>query len=330
MNNSTNGTAASYVKTCYVLDDEAEVIVKYPTEESVLVHVIALIIIIVLIFTTISLNGVTFLTIWRSQILRQKPSNFAIMLQSFIDLANGILVMPLTAYHWINESSGNPSCVTIYVLKKSAMLMFFYTLTTLSVMNFERYMGVLHPFMHRTLITNTQLLAYVVSICAIQTVIYTFSLTHREIIRPILITTTLLFILTTVFVYSKIFLKIRETGRVGVVSVDLNTLAKNVKSTQSKDLEKRSQKQSFLKEVKAAKSTVLVVFCSLVCCIPGALTFGPLNLKSSFKAIAIKMFCVILAMLNSTLNSVLHFWMNSMLRKLGKNMISSILDNWRE
>jgi hypothetical protein len=324
MSESTN-ESTSFIKTCYVLDDQAEMVVSFPASESMAVHILALIFMAILIFTTVCLNGVTAFTIWRSKTLKEKPANFTIMLQSIVDFGNGALVMPLIIFQWASEIAGRPNCLIMYVLKKLGMLFFFYTLTTLSVMNFDRYMGVLHPLVHRTLVTNKRILRYVVAASSIQTVIYAFSLTHNEIIRPILITVTMSFILMTVFVYLKIFLKIHDTNRVRVTLVEEGCesgVENRPRSTVAKKLAKRRVgKASFLKELKAAKSSFLVVICCLVCCLPSALSFGPLNLKSSFTAIAIKIFFVVLAMLNSTLNSVIYFWLNNMLRKQGKDVI---------
>ncbi|CAB4007446.1 histamine H2 receptor-like [Paramuricea clavata] len=314
---------------CYVMDDEAQVLTSFPTNESILVHIFALILIIILTFTTISLNGVTVFTIWRSRILRQKSSNFTILLQSVVDFANGVFIMPLITFHWASEAAGSPSCVAAYVVKKSAMLMTFYTLITLSVMNFDRYMGVLHPFVHRRVVTNERLLAYVIAVCTIQTVIYGFSVTHNKIMRPILVATTTLFIFTTVFVYFKIFLSIRSRNRVGVILVGKNIESDAIRLSrrdvsEKTSAENRSGKAEFLKELKAAKSSFLVVMCCLVCYVPGTLSFGPLNLMSSFLAVALKVWFVLLAMLNSTMNSIIYFWMNNMLRKLGKDMVKSM------
>jgi hypothetical protein len=309
------------------MDDQAQVLASFPTNESILVHIFALILIIILTFTTISLNGVTVFTIWRSRILRQKSSNFTILLQSVVDFANGVVIMPLITFHWASEVAGSPSCVTAYVVKKSAMLMSFYTLITLSVMNFDRYMGVLHPFVHRSVVTNERLLAYVIAVCTIQTVIYGFSVTHNNIMRPILVTTTTLFISTTVFVYLKIFLAIRSRNRVGVILVGKNIENDAIPSRRTvseKTSENRSGKAEFLKELKTAKSSFLVVMCCLVCYVPATLSFGPLNLMSSFLAVALKVWFVLLAMLNSTLNSIIYFWMNNMLRKLGKDVVKSM------
>ena len=328
--NSTNGTTSfGIVRTCYILDGQAAIVISFPTNESILVHIFALIVVIILVFTTVFLNGVAILTIWRSRILKEKTSNFTIMLQSIADFGNGAMVMPLIIYRWASEVAGSPSCVAVYVFKKLAMLVFFYTLTTLSAMNFDRYMAILHPLVHRNLVTNERLLTYVVAACTIQTIIYALNLTHSEIVRPVIITATILFILITVFVYLKIFLRIRAaTNRSGMISVEENLEGRMnpSRSNDSKKLsEDRSRKANFLKELKAAKSSFLVVICCLVCYVPATLSFGPLNQKSSFEAIAVKVWFVVLAMLNSSLNSVIYFWLNNKLRKLGKDLIKSTL-----
>ena len=322
-----NGTSklvnsTTYVKTCHILEDQAEVITRFPTDDSILVHVFALVFVVILIFTTVSLNAITVITIQRWRALKEKPSNFTILMQSIVDLANGILIMPLIVAHLASEVAGTPKCLTIYVLKKIAILMFLCSLTTLSVINFERYLGILHPFRHRTLVTNERLLAYVFGLCLIQGIIFGFSLTHKQIIRPVLITTALLFLYSTVFVYWKIFLTMRAKNRIGIIPTDTNS-SQNIDKSKMVS-EKRSKHAQLLKEIKVAKSSCLVVICCLICCVPATLAFGPLNLKGTFQAVALKIYFVALAMLNSTLNSIIYFWTNNMLRKLGMNMVRSI------
>ena len=56
-------------------------------------------------------------------------------------VANGVLILPLIAVNLTSQAAGTPRCVTIYVFKKSAILMFSYSLTTLSAMNFEKIHG---------------------------------------------------------------------------------------------------------------------------------------------------------------------------------------------
>ena len=325
--NTTNITSSNskFFKTCYIVNDQAQEITGFPTRGSMVIHIFAVIFAIIITFATVFLNGVTAITIWRSRILKEKTSNFTILLQSIVDLANGVFFMPLVSFRFANEAVGGTNCALAIFLKKFGMLIFFYTLTTLSVMNFDRYLGIVHPFYHRGVVTNTKLLAYVVSICSVQTIIYGFSLTHKEIVAPILSTTTILFILTTVFVYVKIFLKIRDTNRMRAAMI----AAERSDASTNASEKCRMRKGRFLKEIKAAKSSFLIVMCCLATFAPGALSFGHLDVKSSFKAVAIKTWFVLLAMLKSTLNPVMYFWTNAMLRKQGKDQIKNIFSSKR-
>ena len=92
--------------------------------------------------------------------------------------------------------------------------------------------------------------------------------------------------------------------------------------------EKRNKHAQFLKELKIAKSSCLVVVCCLVCYLvcylPCTLAFGPLNVQGTFEAVALKIYFFVLAVLNSTLNSIIYFWMNNMLRKHRINMAKRI------
>ena len=310
-NKSINST--TYVKTCYILDDQIELITGFPTDKSVWVHSFALIFVVVLIFTTISLNGITVITIQRSRELKEKQSNFTILMQSVVDLANGVLVLPLLTAHLASQAAGAPQCVILYIAKTSTALTFLYSLTALSAKNFERYMGILHPFRHRTAVTNKRLLAYVVVVCVIQTIICCFTLTHKQIARPVLLANVLTFLLTTVFVYWKIFFTVHEKNR-----------TRDENSAQSNQSKTASKKARLRKELKLAKSSCLVVACCLACFVPATLTFGPLNRNGTFDAVMSKMYVFLLAISNSTMNSIIYFWMNNMLRKHGIDMVKNI------
>lgn len=298
-----------FIKRCYVLDDQAEIITKFPSDESDLSHIIAVIYLTLLTCTTVFLNGITIITIWHSNILREKTFNFTILMQSVVDLAFGVFVMPLTAFRLTKEITSKTNCMLAFILKKFGILLFLYTQVTLSAMNFDRFLGILHPVAHRRLATNRKLLAYVLSALAFQTVLVACSLTHNAIMRPIMTSVTSIFTLSTVFVYLKIYLKIRETK--------LTPAGRSAMTGQRLAL--------FLKELKVAKTCFLIVICCLVCSCPVTLSFGPLNLNSSTEDLTMKIWFSLLAMTNSSLNSIIFFWMNQMLRKQGKELINRVL-----
>ena len=146
-----------------------------------------------------------------------------------------------------------------------------------------------------------------------QTIIFCFTLTHKQIARFVLLANVLIFLLTTVFVYWKIFFTMHEKNR-----------TRDENSPQSNQSKTASKKARLRKELKLAKSSCLVVACVLVCFVPATLTFGPLNRNGTFDAVMSKMYVFLLAISNSTMNSIIYFWMNNMLRKHGIDMVKNI------
>jgi hypothetical protein len=157
--NATTGNI--YIETCYVLKEKVEVIIKFPSTWSLLLYVIALLVNVCIFFANLLLNGITVATIWNSRNLKEKASNFAILNQSIVDLAHGLLVIPLLAMIVVCNIVGSPSCTSVYISRKIASLLCMYSMTTMSMMSFERYMGVLYPFVHRVQVTKARLLKYV-------------------------------------------------------------------------------------------------------------------------------------------------------------------------
>lgn len=91
-----NGTTEDiFIKSCYIMKEEVQAVAKFPSTNSLILYVIALLINVGLFFTTIFFNGVTMVTIWNTPKLKESVSNFAILMQSIFDFASGILIIPL-------------------------------------------------------------------------------------------------------------------------------------------------------------------------------------------------------------------------------------------
>jgi hypothetical protein len=125
-----------YLETCYVLKEKVEVIIKFPSTWNVLLYVIALLVNVSLFFTTLLLNGVTVATIWNSHKLKENVSNFAILIQSIVDLTYGLIVIPLSVMIIVRNLVGSPSCTTVYTCRKLASLLYIFSMTTMSMMSF--------------------------------------------------------------------------------------------------------------------------------------------------------------------------------------------------
>ena len=265
-----------YLETCYVLKEKVEVIIKFPSTWNVLLYVIALLVNVSLFFTTLLLNGVTVATIWNSHKLKEIASNFAILIQSIVDLAYGLIVIPLSVMIIVRNLVGSPSCTTVYTCRKLASLLYIFSMTTMSMMSFERYMGVLYPFVHRVQVTIARLLKFIITVCCLQAFLYGvtfFNGVHFcQMTRPFFVTNMLLFLAFTAFAYTRIFRSIIKKSRFPPGQQVVHVAERTNIST----------KRRLLKEFKIAKSCFLVVVTSIVCFLPSLILFGVLSLETNF------------------------------------------------
>jgi hypothetical protein len=315
--NATTGNI--FIETCYILKENINVVIKFPSTSSVVLYVIAIVVNVSLVFTTLFLNGVTVATIWNSRTLKERVSNNTILIQSIIDLANGLIVSPLLAMHLVRNLIGNTSCTTAFITRKIGYLLCFYSMTTMSAMTFERYMGVLHPFVHRVKVTKSRVLKYIISVCCIQTLVFSVTFFNGvQITRPFFTTYTLLFLAFTAFAYSRIFcFRIKNMSRSPLGKQVVNVAERTNGSTKAR----------LLKELKIAKSCFLVVVTSLVCSLPSLILNGFINLETNFLLDTLQKWAYLLILFNSTANSLIFFWRNKALRTEGMNRIKVIRDS---
>jgi hypothetical protein len=211
----------------------------------------------------------------------------------------------LAAMHLVRNLVGNISCTTAYITRKIGYLLCYYSMTTMSAMTFERYMGVLHPFVHRVQVTKSRVLKYIISVCCIQTLVYSVTLFNGvQITRPFFATNMLLFLAFTAFAYIIIFC-FRIKNRRSPLGKQVVNVAERTNS---------NTKARLLKELKIAKSCFLVVVVSLACSLPSLVLNGFLNLETNFLVDTLQKWLYLINLFNSTANSLIFFWRNKALR----------------
>ena len=306
-----NGTYQTKItESCYILKENIEVVIRFPSTWSFILYVVAFLINVSLVFSTLFLNGVAVVTIWNSSTLNKRVSFFTILIQSIVDLANGVTVMPLSTIHFFRDLIGSPSCILAYIGRKIGFLLFFFSMTTMSAMSFERYMGVLHPFVHHVHVTKARLMKYVISVCSLQAFLYSLTFIYgAQTTRMFFVVNMFLFLAFIAFAYTRIFCHHVKKNR-----IQPEQSVTNVAKRQS------------IKESKIAKSCFLVVATSLVCWLPSITIVAVLNLEKSFLVITIQKCFYILNMLNSTGNALIYFWWNKALRKEGQTYIRDLLN----
>ena len=294
-----------FIKSCHILDTNlASKVNKFPETSDKNVFIMLTVISVMLTFTTIALNACTVFTILKTTVLREKLSNFTIMMQSTIDLLSGTFFMPLFTYVMVSEITETANCLVTHFLRKLAALMFLLSCTTFSALSHERYMGICQPIFHRTRVKKSHLLKYVVVVCSLQSLAIGLSLYYDDIMRVINGFSCITFLGHTIFVYAKISRAVRTKVR--------------VKESQQGTSVRRKLVQ-YLHEIKKTKTCFLIVACCILCNLPAIILFtGWVEMNLSFKTLLLKKCFTLLVMLNSTLNSVILFWRNKKLRVYAK------------
>ena len=268
------------------------------------------------------LNSLVLYIFWKSSKLRSKLSYFIIMLLSSIDLAVVTIVHPLSLLQAIREIYGTPKC--IYKISYLSTIYFFtgMSISTLLILNIERYTAIIHPIWHRKRVTRPRLMfiwAILWLIIVVNTVSRLFFRPLNEIITIILISSLCS---TSLFTYVSIFRAARK--RKGVAAC--NTVGDHTNNCRG---QVSGNMASFLRELKIAKIYFIIVVLAFVCFLPAAIVVKgfkyPWN-ESEERRISVTIaytWVTTLTSLNSTLNCLIFFWANKMLRtealKLAKN-----------
>ena len=261
------------------------------------------------------LNSLVLYIFWKSTKLRSKLSYFVIMLLSSTDLAVVTVVHPLFLSQAINEMNGTSNC--LYRLFYLFTLYFFtgMSVSTLLILNLERYTAIIHPFWHRAKMTRPRLM-FIWAILWLLIVVNTVSLLFYLISAIITVMIILSLCCTSLFTYVSIFRVARKRKSVTA----RNTFGHHTNPGNCHG-EVSGNMASFLRELKMAKTYFMIVALAFVCFLPVGITsiideFTYTWNKIEREPVVIAYtWIVTLTSMNSTLNCLIFFWANKMLRR---------------
>ena len=262
----------------------------------------------IFIIPTILLNAVSIITIFKSSQLNSKPCYFIILVQSVIDLAVGVLGIPLFLVYLVQGITEKSNCFVTLVAKKSAILPLGVSTITLSAMTVERYIAILHPYAYSTEVTKKRILVYVGSgaVVTFFVIILSFRIQPAVLMfGSLLVTLVLIF---TAFAYTRIYLVVRKLNRSPNQPVEENL----------------TRKKLFLRQIKQAKSCFIVVMCFFTLSFLPPMAFLLLKHTDESELLAKDVWLYTIPMFNSSANSVIFFWTKTMLRKEAKKRLNFI------
>jgi hypothetical protein len=206
-------TQEEFEISCQILGTTHFIITKLPSNNLLINHIFAIALNGILIIPTILLNAVAVLTIFKSSQLNSKPCYFIVLVQSVIDLAIGVLGIPLFIFFLASSIGGISKCITTSLASRANMVPVGVSAITLSAMTLERYIAILHPYAYSTQVTKRRLLIYVGCFAAVDLFFIILSFEHLrllEIYATVKITFVFFFI---AFVYTRIYLVVRKLAQ---------------------------------------------------------------------------------------------------------------------
>ena len=299
--------------SCQILGKTHFIITKLPSNQLLMNHIFAMALNGILIIPTILLNAIAIITILKFSQLNSKPCYFIILLQSVIDLAVGVLGLPLFLVFLASGIGKISNCIVATLAFQTTTIPVGISVITISVMTLERYIAILHPYAYIAKVTKKRLLIYVGSGAAMVFSLFFPSLVIQKLIEMYgTISVTLIFSFT-VFAYTRIYLVARKLAR---SENQLHDAAGEGNLT---------RKKLFLREIKLAKSCFIVVVCFCVLCfLPTAFLVTFYKYLDQFEYLVFLIWIGTLGLLNSSVNSLIFFWTKTMLRKQAVKMINSV------
>ena len=277
----------------------------------------------ILAVTGTLVNSSVIVAFWKSSLLRTKAPFFLIMVLSITDLAVTLFVHPTFIITMVKQLTGTGDCVSKTIYVTATTLFPGLSGLTLSVINFERYLAIVYPFAYQRCATKQNLFAATVILWLswIPVTIVPFFAGSKLQSKLMMFYATLACV-TTVFVYAKMFQIARRKRRLEPKLSMLNfpSQMKSMNGLGSGDpVYSRRELTEFIKDVKLAKTFILIVVCTQVCYIPNLVfqvySYTHQGVMKTVTLMMVGPWAMTFITLNSTLNSLIFFWKNSQLRK---------------
>jgi uncharacterized membrane protein len=224
------------------------------------------------------------------------------MLLSITDFATGLFgnagFMIVMAIKVLKQ---DPDCLMFTLLELLAFCVTAMSFMTSFLLNAERYLGIVHPFFHRRIVTKSKLLVTAVILWCIAIFGVNSRIVFNRITKFLSSIVVLLIVIACIYFYVAIYvanLKARKRSR----SEEVNNRAGKI-----------------AQDIKLAKSCTIVIACTIVCLVPFAAT-NPIVTHNYLKY-SLRNWACTLAFSSASLNSLVFFWRNPALRNEARKVL---------
>ena len=321
MANSTNSSlqAKQFIESCNLFAEETDIVLGLPSEFYRTNYVIVLILNIVLTMFTISLNAVTIVTYTKSAQLKRKTPYFLIMLLSVNDLLVGLLGNTSFILVLIAIITGRTTCRVFVVFELAGFCVSSMSFCTLFQLNIERYLSIVHPLFHLTKVTKSKLLNMYITVWVFIIAFRLSFLAFGNVMNYVTSVSIAFTAGSTLYFYTVMLLKVRRRQRVAETrdAGKRNTAARVIQV-------RRTSQMNVSQNTKMAKSCGIVVATTYICFIPYAITC---SVPKNNVVALLSIWSITLSFSSSSLNSLIFFWNNPILRKEAKQLLQNLYRN---
>ena len=250
--------------------------------------------------------------------LRKKLSYFMIQVLSLSDLLAATITHPIFILSTIMWSMDSHSKEVDIMWKYTAFLFLGFSLLALFTLSVERFTALKYPFFHQTAVTKRRLVSFHLFSVALLVAVSPLLCFEERVFcltRYVLISISILLLLfVIVYMNYKMFLIAKSK-----IENQTTTTTSKMKST-NKEKTKKTKKQ-----VKNILTSCLTVMCFGISCFPEfvycAWRFTSEKPSDNREVLLFSLWASTIMAMNSTFNSLIFFWKNSILRRKGMKLI---------
>ena len=275
---------------------------------NVFIHLIFLCVVnIIFTLSGIISNTLVIVSVWKSSQLRKKSCHFMIMVLSCFDLLTVVTNNPALLIILISSLMEDYDLLpTLMRYLHISGVFLSFPFFTLLVMTIERYLGVYYPIFHHTSVTRRRLLTFLAILLTSTIVMFTISRGSLVISSSLnLIILMALFLPPFIFVNFKLFIIARKVRRERAIS----------------------EEKGKRKNLKNISPALWVVGCLMLLYLPTSLNIAFNLAGKSFNTITFSsIWALTCSTMNCTLNSLIFFSKNNVLRTEGIKILKALKD----
>ena len=260
------------------------------------------------------LNILVIVSFWKSSAyLRNKLCNFMIMVLSCFDFLVVMTGHPLLILRLFWSTEKYDLLAMVQTMFGHLLNLFIgFSIITLLVMSIERYLGAYYPFFHRTSLTRRRLLTLLAILCIVPIILTIISVNDLVVSASVVLIIFFVIVFPPfAFLNYKLF-KISRKVRRDIANRRNNSTSPDVSSLHG--------------NLKSISTCLLAVGCPLFMYILAffLIKFNFAEKSTSQNARVDRFWGATVANANSTLNCLIFFWKNDVLRKEGTKILKSV------